>query len=165
MQHVARVVAIAFAVAVLASAVLVARTSIAESLARGPIVEHRVGPITVRAPASWIAKDGELEDPDQLIEIEVGHGTIDDVVAHELAHSHELGFSQSRRATERLVPLPAGWEGVELELTATDALDADQHFRLVVASRGDGIVVSLYLPVTLATAAPAYFTARFDSVR
>jgi membrane associated rhomboid family serine protease len=165
MQQVSRVIALAFAFAVIASAVLVARTSIADSLSRGPIADHRVGGVTVSAPASWTAKDDELADPDQLIAFVVGRGSIDDVVSHELAHSHELGFSQSRRATETLVPLPAGWHGVELELTATDALGADQHFRLVVAGRDDGVVVSLYLPVTLAAAAPAYFTALFDSVR
>jgi rhomboid protease GluP len=164
MRHVARVIAIAFAVVVVASAVLVARTSVADSLARGPIVDHRVGGITMRAPASWTAKDDELEDPDQLIVVAVNRGSLDEAVAHELAHAREIGFEQSRRAAERLVPLPAGWQGVELELTATDALDSDQHFRLVVAGRGDGVVIALYLPVTLADAAPTYFTALIESV-
>ena len=120
---------------------------------------------TVSAPASWTAKDDELADPDQLIVLAVGRGSIDNTVAHELEHSRDLGFAKSRRATERLVPLPPGWHGDELELTATDALGADQHFRLVVAGRDDGVVVSLYLPVTLADAAPAYFTALIESVR
>jgi rhomboid protease GluP len=165
MQHVSRVIACAFAVAVVAATVLVARTSVADSLARGTLVEHRVGGVTVSAPASWTTSGDELADPDQLIVLAIGHGSIDDTVAHELAHSRELGFTQSRRAVERLVPLPPGWHGDELELTATDALGADQHFRLVVAGRDDGVVVSLYLPVTLADAAPAYFTALIESVR
>jgi membrane associated rhomboid family serine protease len=164
-RHVSRVIAIAFALVVIASALLVARTTIADSLSRGPLVDHRVDGVTVRAPASWTVTADELADPDQLIVLAVGHGSVDDTVAREIAHSHELGFSRSRRAVERLVPLPEGWQGVELELTATDALDSDQHFRLVVAGRDDGVVLSLYLPVTIADAAPAYFTALIESVR
>jgi hypothetical protein len=118
----------------------------------------------MRAPASWTVKDDELEDPDQLIVAFVNRGSLDEAVAHELAHARDLGFEQSRRAAERLVPLPPGWQGVELELTATDALDSDQHFRLVVARRADGVVIALYLPVTLADAAPTYFTALIESV-
>jgi rhomboid protease GluP len=165
MRHVARVVAIAFAAAAIGSAVLVARTSVADSLSRGAVVEHRVGDVTVRAPASWTAKDDELADPDQLIVLAIGRGSLDEAVTHELGHARELGFEQARRATERLVQLPAGWQGAELELTATDALDSHQHFRLVVARRDDGVVVALYLPATVAEAAPAYFAGLLDSVR
>jgi len=165
MRHVARVIALAFAIAAGAAAVLVARTSVADSLTRDAFTDHRVGGVTVRAPASWTAKDDELEDPDQLIVLAVSRGSVDDAVAHELAHSRDLGFEQSRRAAERLVPLPAAWQGVELELTATDALDAHQHFRLVVAGRADGVIVALYLPTTLADAAPAYFSSLIESIR
>jgi rhomboid protease GluP len=165
MRQVARIVACVFAAAAIASVVFVAQTSVADSLSRDPRVDHRVGGVTVRAPASWTAKDDELEDPDQLIVLAIGRGSIDEAVSRETAHAKELGFEQSRRASERLVPLPTGWQGVELELTATDALDAHQHFRLVVARRDDAVIAALYLPTTLAEAAPAYFSSLIESLR
>ena len=172
--HVARVIAIAFALAAAASAVLVARTTITDSLARGPLVTHPLGPLSVRAPARWTTTEDELADPDQLVVLAAQRSDgalatrLEEAAAKETAHAKQLGFEQSRPATERLVPLPAGWQGAEFELTATDALDARQHFRLVVAGRPDGagiVLAALYVPDTLAREAPSYFTELLGSLR
>jgi membrane associated rhomboid family serine protease len=173
-EHVARAIAIGFAMVVIASAVLVVRTSIVDSLTRNPEIDHSVGTLHVRAPASWKADDLAITDPDKLVELHVGRSA--GVLASQLAdaatawteRSKKVGFDAARPATERLVPLPPGWEGVELELTATDALEVRQHFRLVVAGRVDGsgvVLCALYVPETFARDAPSFFTDLLGSVR
>jgi membrane associated rhomboid family serine protease len=172
--HVARVIAIAFGLATVGAAVMVARTSVADTLSRGPLETKTLGSVQVSAPASWKAADDELTDPDQLVVVYARHidgelpRRLEELQAGEADHARNLGFDPPKLATERLVPLPAGWSGSELELSATDALDARQHFRLVVAGRPDAqglVVVALYVPETLARAAPGYFTDMLGSAR
>ncbi|HSN26623.1 MAG TPA: rhomboid family intramembrane serine protease, partial [Kofleriaceae bacterium] len=162
----AKLVAIAFGLLVTASAVMVVRTSAADSLWRGPLVERVVDGVTVRAPAGWIAGKVELSDPGDLVDLVVqrGNAPLDQVVAAELGHAKDLGFSESHPAADRLLPLPDGWTAVEHELVATDALDANQHFRLVVAAH-DGVIVALYAPTSLLREAPSVFQMLVQSVR
>jgi rhomboid protease GluP len=174
MLHVARVLAIAFGLVVVGTAVMVARTSIADTLSHGPLVTKSLGGVTIRAPESWSVSDDELTDPDQLVVLAARHAdgdlarSLESLTASELDHTHSLGFESAKLATERLVPLPAGWQGHEFALAATDALGAHQHFRLLVAGRtaGSGIIlIALYVPETLARTAPTYFADMVGSVR
>jgi rhomboid protease GluP len=174
MLHVARVLAIAFGVAVVGTAVMVAETSIADTLSHGPLVTKSLGGVTIRAPESWKASDDELTDPDQLVVLAARHGdgdltrSLEGLTASELGHTHSLGFDSAKLATERLLPLPAGWQGNEFTLAATDTLGAHQHFRLLVAGRpaASGIsLIALYVPETLARTAPTYFADMVGSVR
>jgi membrane associated rhomboid family serine protease len=173
-EHVARVVAIAFGLVAAGAAVMVARTSVADSLSSAPMVTKSLDGLTIRAPASWTAKDDELSDPDQLVVLAAGRAGGDltqrlaELTASEAEHARKLGFDSAKPATESLVPLPASWQGNEFELTATDALDSRQHFRLVVAARPDAngiILIALYVPETLARSAPTYFMDMVGSVR
>ena len=161
----ARIVAVLFAVVVAASAVMVARTSAADSLWRGPFVEHVVNGVTVRAPTSWIAGKMELVDAGDLVELDVERSSapLDQVIPVQLAHAKDLGFSESHPASDRMLPLE-GWTALELDLVATDALDSRQHFRLVLASRG-GVIVALYVPTSLLREAPSVFAALVQSAR
>lgn len=159
----ARIVAVLFAVVVAASTVMVVRTSAADSLWRRPLVEHVVNGVTVRVPASWHAGNLELTDPGDLVELDVERSSapLDQVVAAQLAHAKDLGFSESHPAADRALPL-AGWTALEVDLVATDALDSRQHFRLVVASR-DGVILALYVPTSLLGQAPGVFESLVNS--
>jgi len=173
-EHVARVIAIAFGLAAAATAVMIVRTSIVDTLSRGPLVTHSLGSVRITAPAAWTASDDELTDPGQLVDLTAHHVAGDlairlaELTASETDHAHTLGFESAKLATERLVPLPAGWQGSELELSATDALGAQQQFRLVVAGRPDAsgvVLVALYAPDTILRAASGYLTGMLVSVR
>ena len=175
LEHVARVVAIAFGLAAAAAAVMVVQTSVVDSLSRGPVVTKTLGSVQVHAPARWTAALDELSDPDQLVMLAARRANGDlasglaELGKSEAEHARALGFDSVKPAAERLVPLPAGgWQGSELELEATDALGARQRFRLVVAGRPDGggiVVAALYLPESIARAAPSYFMDMLGSVR
>ncbi|MBV8758727.1 MAG: rhomboid family intramembrane serine protease [Deltaproteobacteria bacterium] len=155
----AKVVAIAFALVVAGATVMVARTSVADSLWRGPLVEHTVNHVTVRAPTSWLAGKAELTDPGDLVELDLERtgAPLDQMVAIGLAHAKQLGFSESQPANDRMLALP-GWTALELDLVATDALESRQHFRMVVATQG-GVTVTLYVPTSLLREAPSVFEA------
>jgi len=135
-QHVARVVAIAFAALVIVAAVQVSRTSIAHSLARS---------------------DRAL--PDLAIMMQTKRGVaFENYAAEELANARKLELDDPKPASDNTVPLPPGWQGRELETSAADPLGNRQYFRIVVATRSDGLLATIYVPETIARAAPAFFT-------
>ena len=70
-RFVARAIAIAFGIAVAVSAVMVARTSVADSLARPATTQITIGDRLVAvAPASWVvSEDGVLRDADDIINL------------------------------------------------------------------------------------------------
>jgi membrane associated rhomboid family serine protease len=169
-RHAARGFAIAFGGLSIAVAVLVARTSITDSL-DGPKVRHELGDIAVTAPASWIAK-GDLHDPDRLVIVVFGHATFADLpaqIAEWVVKGQEnvSGFQQAPVAPDRVVVLPAGWEGTELLATVDDPMGNTQRHRLVAAGKRFGdrlILIWLYAPETIMRAAPEFFTQLVASV-
>ncbi len=175
--HVARVVGIAFIVVSIVAGVCVVRTSIADSLARQPLVRAATTRVSVNVPASWERLRDEMYDPDthaMLLPLRVApNGTLTEQLAtwqdNEVRRAKERQFERVVEATDRVVPLPAGWEGSELIATATDDLGSVQTFRVIVAIRPDGddsvILTSLYVPETLARAAPAYYGAMLASIQ
>src|SRR5688572_28521074 len=61
-----RSVALVFAAFAITAAVLVARTTVADSLGSSPMVRHVIGSVAVTAPSDWTA-NGELADRDGLV--------------------------------------------------------------------------------------------------
>lgn len=174
--HVARVIVLAFAVLVGIAGVMVARTSIADSLARTELVRHETRTVSATVPASWHRAQDELFDPDVytvlLAQRVAAHGTLAnqlaDFTAGERTRAKDKEFDQVAIATDTVVALPPGWEGSELVVSIEDALGTRQRFRVVVGGRTDSdgvILASLYIPETIARAAPGYFTAMLASIR
>jgi membrane associated rhomboid family serine protease/tetratricopeptide (TPR) repeat protein len=175
-EHVARATAIVFALATIASCVLVARTSIEDSLARSPAVPRKLGTATITAPAAWQAGKGELFDPDLLIMITARRGPASDAIGAQLdafaeaqmRHAKELELDQIEPAIGQLVELPAGWTGRELVASVADPLGGRQRFRMVVAVRqgaSGNLFASLIVPETVASHAPGFFTRLLSSVQ
>jgi rhomboid protease GluP len=132
----ARVITAVFAAAVITSFAFAARTTIADSLAASP----QLGP--------------------DLIEVErmpVAGGNIDAYVSGTPDRAKQKGFDSTKAADNTVIPLPDGWVGSELVGTVPDALGDRQAFRIVVA-RSPIAVITLYIPETVAQAAPEYFT-------
>lgn len=134
--HAARVVAIAFGAVMIVATVFVAQTSIRDSLRRSP--DLAAGLI-------------------DLERMPTADGNVDAYIAGTPTRATQKGFEQTSPAKSTMVPLPAGWTGSELVGTVPDALGDHQRFRIVVA-RSDHSVVTLYIPETVASAAPEYFT-------
>ncbi|MDB4959706.1 MAG: Rhomboid family protein [Myxococcales bacterium] len=181
--HLARVFAVAFAAVSLVAAVMVAHTSITESLSSLPTRQFTVGKIAVTAPATWSAVADELYDPDLLILVSGWRSPGDlapnlaTYMASEATRAKSQHFEQIETASDHVVPLPLGWEGSELTVALTDALGSRQHYRVVIAghavpnvavdsvgSYSGAVLVSLYVPETVARAAPAFFTKLLGSV-
>lgn len=175
--QVARVVALAFVVVVAASVVMVARTSIADSLANAPAERRNASEaLSAIVPLTWQRSGaGELFDPDTYTVLLAQRGPVGPVApqldafrADEERRAAKNSFDQISAARDQVVPLPAGWVGSELVVSQPDALGERQRFRVVVAGRPDSVGVvltSLYVPETVARAAPAYFTRLLASVQ
>ncbi|HEX5060827.1 MAG TPA: rhomboid family intramembrane serine protease [Kofleriaceae bacterium] len=176
--YAARAIAIVFGLLVVTSAVFVVRTSIADSLANEPLERRQSINVSVVVPVSWQrSTDGELFDPDLYIPLLAKRvpaiGTLDAQVEayrkDEEKHATDTkGFEKVTAATDQLIPLPAEWRGSEMLASMPDPLGDHQQFRVVVAGRPHPqgvILVSLYIPETVARAAPAWFTQLLASVQ
>jgi rhomboid protease GluP len=174
--HVARVLTVAFAIVVAIAATLVSRTSIADTLARAPRALVANGTVTAVVPATWQRGSDELFDPDVYIVLLAQRvatkqplaAQLDAYLAGEDRRARDKGFDQVHTATDALIPLPAGWTGSELTVSLGDTLGERQRFRVVVAGRLDpagAVLISLYMPETVARAAPAFFTGLIASVQ
>ncbi len=78
----------------------------------------------------------------------------------EPTRARERNFATAKLAATAQLSLPPPWQTRELELSATDPLAGDQHYRLISFGRLDGdrlIVGSLYAPQSLMTVAAAQF--------
>ncbi|MGE5181619.1 MAG: rhomboid family intramembrane serine protease [Acidobacteriota bacterium] len=138
----ARAIAVAFAALCVVATVMVARTSLADSLEHDwhAVVDTAAVREVAEPPAAAVehakqelAKEILKEDPDAKI----------------------------ADASERVVALPAGWQGTEQVVTEVDPLDNTQVDRAVIAARptaNGAIVVVLRVPQTIARAAPGFFT-------
>ena len=177
-RYAARAIAIAFGLAIAVSAIMVVRTSVADSLARAPTVAIDLGNGLVgRAPQSWQFSGDVLHDADRVIEAwvaRVPNGGLADQLATfttaEQKRAHDVEhFDQIDVATEHLVPLPPGWEGGELVVSveAPDAIGGRQRYRVVVVGKQltDGVVLtSVYVPETVARDAAPFFTQLVQSI-
>ena len=169
-RHGGRALALMFAAFAVAAAVLVARTSIADSYGDLPRKRHVVNKVSVTAPATWIAA-GWLTDPDGLIEI---HAEIADPsvpieawVKKASGYQIERGAKRVAPAEARILGLPEGWEGGELTAWFEDPMESDQRFLIVVAWRlfgGQRVFASLALPESMARAAPGLFSGLLASM-
>lgn len=170
---VARVLAAAFVGGCLWAAVMVVRTPLANSLG-SPDQAIAIGPsLTIDAPAAWKYDDDSLHDPDAMIELRFASSNaaapFEDFTAHEQARLHKQ-FDQIELATDRVVPLPPGWQGSELAVSGEDPDGAGgrQHYRIVIAGKpleGGVVLVSIELADTMARAAPAFLTAQLASLK
>jgi membrane associated rhomboid family serine protease len=173
--RISRVLAIAFALAVAFTAVMVVRTTVADSLSRSPLVRRETAGYSALVPASWSRTQDELYAHDifmTLLAQRVPNTTVDKILPSftegEYARAKDKGFDQVSAAKDTLIPLPAGWQGSELVASVADALGSRQRHRVVVAARPDGdgvMLLSLYAPETIMRDAPAFFASIIGSVR
>ncbi|HTR53505.1 MAG TPA: rhomboid family intramembrane serine protease, partial [Kofleriaceae bacterium] len=172
--HVSRVIACAFAVAVVvAFLILGTRTSIAASLSREPFTARELGTVTITAPAGWdTTADGHLVFADGIIDLVADREAVDVAKYIDDGVQHARDENQGERvdiATATIIPLPAGWQGKELAITSTDPLGGEQRWLELVAahSTGDGATVGVHLllPESIARAATARLAALVASIR
>ena len=160
-----RVIVAGFVAVACFAGVMVARTTLADSLSRAPQVRRQTALLSAMVPSSWLAEDDELYHPDHfLMLVGAQPQPLDELTKAEEARAKSLGFDQVTVATDRLIPLPPGWQASELVVSQPDPLDTRQQFRVVVATRGDA-AASMYMPQTLAREAPAFFTRMLASVQ
>jgi membrane associated rhomboid family serine protease len=173
--HVARLIAICFGAAVVVATVMVARTSIADSLARSPLVRRDTASYSAVVPVSWQQAQDELyiQDPFMVLLVQrVKGGELDKLLPGftegEHARAKDKRFDQVIVAPKALVALPAGWQGSELAVSVADDLGSRQRYRVVVAGHADAdgvLLASLYMPETMAREAPSFFAAIIGSIQ
>jgi len=164
-RHAGSVLALGFAGIAVTAAVMVARTSLADSL-DGTQVRHVIGDIAVTAPATWIDSP-ELADPDGVVIVTVKRVPVTNAtvqIAGWMAGvdrlAKERGFDTVEHAPDRVIALPSGWEGSEVIASFEDGMEFRQRYRLVAAGRvfqDSLIVVLIYAPDTVMCAAPGVF--------
>jgi membrane associated rhomboid family serine protease len=174
-RQLGRVIAVIALGFMLTSGARVARTSIEDSFTRMPRIRHALGGVVIAAPANW-TNDGVLAEPDGLMIIAVNRAPVVNVPsqmalwiadgAPTIARRH--GFDTVDPAPNRVVKLPAGWEGVELIGTFADAMNYRQSYRLVVCGKAFGdqlITVIFHAQEAIATSAPGYLTRILSSIK
>jgi hypothetical protein len=161
----ARLVAIAiagaFGGACIAAAVLVVRTPLAASFGP-PTHAIDVDTVSLHGPASFTGGP-ILDGPglDGRFSVGVGPQALTDWTAQATDEAHHE-FEQVDVATAKLVPLPDGWQGEELVVSADNADGAKLTWRRIVAGKsladGRSILAVLDMPEGMARAVPALFT-------
>lgn len=169
-QYVAIAVCAVFGALVVVAAIQVARTPLLASL--GTPDHERVfdGHIVVRAPATWGERGGVLDGPGIEGDFSTGDAGFDpgsgsglDAWTKTVTERAHKDFDQVDVATDRVVPLPPGWQGSELVVAAEDPDSAagKQVWRVVVAgapkSAGTALC-AIYIPETMAREAASFFT-------
>ncbi len=171
--HVGRALAVGVGLAALVAAVLVARTSLVESLARSGSVRRVVADVAVTAPRSWHVDGSQLLEPDGLVVVtlarqprgEPGQQLAMWIATEGRRAKDELGELTPSRAP--LIPLPAGWEGTELEAAQEDGTGYAQRVRVVLCGRvvGDVMIFTVVaLPASIAREASALFVQLLASI-
>jgi hypothetical protein len=161
---------------VIVAAVLTVRTTIADSLAISPQTTRNLGTVRVTAPASWVLTENMLIDADLYALIEAHReaasgpltARLDAYAKEEPDRAKKRSFDHVEPAKDQLVPLPHGWQGHELLVSIGDPVGGRQRYRVVVAARADAtghVLASVYAPVTVAKAAPSFFTSLLASVQ
>jgi rhomboid protease GluP len=170
--YASRVIAAAFAGVCVFSALMIVRTPIAKSLG---IPDHEIGILPglfMSTPPAWKLDDNSLHDPDDLIEVRFlssnAASPVDAITqAEEDRVRHQ--FDRIDISTEHVVPLPPGWDGRELAISAEEPNEVGgrQHYRLIIATKqvpGGLIAMSIEVADSIARAAPGLFTALVASV-
>jgi hypothetical protein len=164
-QHAARAIAVGFAALAIVAGVLVARTSLADSLGDLPRTRHTISGVAITAPASWLA-DVELADPDGLVFVTTQREPLKNIMTQMvtwIAQAHAIGkargFDEVTVAPARVITLPDGWEGTERIGTYVDPMGVQQAYRLIVAGRAFGgtlVEIIVMAPDTIARSAPGF---------
>jgi len=169
---VSRVIAAMFVVACAVSAIMVVRTPIAKSLG---MPDHEVGVLpglVMATPAGWKLDDDSLHDPDDLVEVRF-HSSNKPNPVEAITQDEEdrvrHQFDRIDISTERVVPLPPGWDGRELAISSEqpNEVGGRQHYRLIIATKqvpGGLIAMSIEVADSIARATPGLFTALVASV-
>ena len=167
-----RVIAGAFVVVCAVTVVMVVRTPLAKSFG---MPDHEIGVVPglfISVPPGWKLDDDSLHDADDLIEVRFLSSNkpnpVEDITQREEDRVRHL-FDRIDISTERVVPLPAGWDGRELAISSNEPNEAGgrQHFRLILANKqvpGGLIVMSIEVADSIARADPGLFTALVASV-
>ena len=177
--YLGRAIALLFGAFVLTTGVLVARTSVVDSLTAGGSTRHVVGGVAVTAPASWDASAdpsdkslNQLFQPDGVVIVKLARQPLANP-AQQLAmwlveegrrSKQELG--ELTTAREAIIALPDGWTGTELEAAPEDAMGYHQRMRVIVCGRavaGTMVLMAIQVPETVATAAPEFLAALIAS--
>lgn len=176
--YLARVIALGFGALVMTAAVLVARTSLADSLAAGGPTRHVIDGFAITVPASWEVSDHQVFQPNGVVVVRLAQKPSDhprEQIAMWMAEEGrrlknelgELGTSvELTTAQEAIIALPAGWEGVELEAAPEDAMGHHQRMRVIVCGRAFGdtmVLMAILVPETVASAAPEFLAALIAS--
>jgi membrane associated rhomboid family serine protease len=172
----ARSLAVVFVGVALFAGVMVANTSIADSFGRVDRVRYELREVAVTAPAGWVVSNRELFDPDKLVILKTVRETIKPkdtppvLIAEWIIDTERdakaRGFDRVEATPTRLIT-PAGWEGSERIGTLEDAMGHVQRWRVVALGKdlgGEMLKVLLYLPDSVAHAAPALFAEIIASV-
>ena len=167
-----RVLAAAFGALVITAAILVARTSVADSLGRAAPQQFVLHGVALTAPSTWLA-DTELVDPDGLVIVNAVREPLNDLATQMAMHATQAqavglkrGFEEVTTPADRAVELPDGWEGAERLATVEDALGVTQRYRIIIAGKpfaGVLVVVVITTPDGIAQAAPEFFRAMIES--
>jgi rhomboid protease GluP len=166
------VAAVATAITVIAGVIavvaltLVVRTDFGDTLARYPQETKVVDGLAITVPARWEVLQSDFADPDMFLAIQVARvapGT--DWVGGEVARAKDgRGFETVRPATDRMLALPPGWTGTEMTAVPPHDDLVDQRYRILSASRTDGVAASVYVPEALALDAADELAAMLASI-
>lgn len=181
----ARVIAVGFGAACSMAAILTARTSIVDSYGgpRRTVVlgspqaasQSPVSRLTIEVPTRWVVDGNDVHDPDNVIDVfaapseqPIGPTLFAGIEAERTRAKQISGFDQVNIAAERRVPLPPGWVGLELAISAPDMGGGRQRYRVVCAAAAVGAgsgFVRAYIPDFIARTAPHLVTKMLASVR
>lgn len=172
----ARFLGLAFIGVSIVAAVFVVKTPIATSVRRAALVTKATSRVSAVVPHNWVKLQDELYDPDTLVVLlprRVAEEPHDQLLAAfkegEMRRAKAREFDTVTETSTPIIKMPSSWEGIELVATAKDALGSVQRFRVVVALRPDEpgavILASLYIPETLARAAPDFYSGLLGSIR
>ncbi|MEJ7597381.1 MAG: rhomboid family intramembrane serine protease [Kofleriaceae bacterium] len=173
-RHLGRAIAIMFVAFAVTAAVMIVRTSLADSLgadkARTRYViaktPRTVGDVVLTAPPGWLA-GAELSDPDGIIrllavrvklempEVQLAGWT---KMIEQPGDKEHAEFETIQRAPVPVVGLPAGFTGVESIGSFSDSMGYRQEFRIVICGKAAGdsvILVRIVTPETVAHATAA----------
>jgi membrane associated rhomboid family serine protease len=168
--HAARVLAVVAVGVAITAGVLVARTSVADAFG-GPQSRHYLSGVAITAPASWLTTKA-FHDPDSLVVVIGARESVIEPVGQigawlveteKNAKQHDF---EPTLAPDRVLALPAGWEGSELVATIEDPMGHTLRYRMIAIGKRFGDVLVLLrvtAPESVLRAAPEVFQAMIES--
>jgi membrane associated rhomboid family serine protease len=167
-----RGIAAAFIALCAVAAIMVVRTPIAKSFGKLDH-ERRILPgLFMSTPRGWKLDDNSLHDSDNLIQVRFHSSSAAnpiDGITRALEESLRSEFDRIDISTERVVPLPRGWDGRELAMSSEqpNGVGGRQHFRLIIAFKrvpAGLIATSIEVGDSIARAAPGLLTELVASI-